>query len=108
MRLHGEATTVEVLKLYEIAAEDDPNDWKTNWEIGDLSFQEFDVDHAAAAFARAVAVARTDHEREAATRSLGFTPGPAGEIFRCGQEPPVLHSTSRSSSSRPNRSRPPR
>ena len=38
MRLHGEATMAEVLKLYETAAEDDPNDWKTNWLIGDLSF----------------------------------------------------------------------
>ncbi len=68
---HGEATMLEVMKLYEAAAEDDPDDWKTNWEIGELSRMQYDYDHAAAAFARAAAVARTDREREAASRLLG-------------------------------------
>jgi tetratricopeptide (TPR) repeat protein len=68
---HGEATMLEVMKLYEAAAEDDPDDWKTNWEIGELSRMQYDYGHAAAAFARAAAVARTDREREAASRLLG-------------------------------------
>jgi tetratricopeptide (TPR) repeat protein len=73
MREHGEATVLEVLKLYETAAEDDPDDWKTNWEIGEMSRLQYSYDHAAAAYARAAAVARTDRGREAANRLLGVT-----------------------------------
>ena len=40
MREHGEATTLEVLKLYDIAAADDPADSKTNLMRGWLSQQE--------------------------------------------------------------------
>ena len=46
MREHGEATTLDVLKLYDIAAEDDPNDSKTNLMRGWLSQQEHEYKQA--------------------------------------------------------------
>ena len=71
MREHGEATTLEVLKLYDIAAVDDPADSKTNLMRGWLSQQEHDYAPAAAAYRQAIDGARTDREREAAYRGLG-------------------------------------
>jgi tetratricopeptide (TPR) repeat protein len=72
MREHGEATTLEVLKLYDIAAADDPADTKTNLMRGLLSQQEHDYAKAAAAYQQAIAGARTDREREAAYSGLGY------------------------------------
>jgi tetratricopeptide (TPR) repeat protein len=80
MREHGETTTLEVLNLYETAAEDDPDDWKTNLLIGRLSQQEHDYGRSSAALVRAVAAARTDRERETAYRYLGFTQQRQGKL----------------------------
>lgn len=71
MREHGEATTLEVLKLYDMAAADDPADAKTNLMRGWLSQQEHDYAKAAAAYQQAIDGARGDREREAAYRGLG-------------------------------------
>ncbi len=73
MREHGEATTLDVLELYDIAAEDDPNDWTTNRMRGWLSQQEHEYDKSAAAYAQAVTNSRTDRERESAYTGLGTT-----------------------------------
>ncbi len=71
MREHGEATTLEVLKLYDIAAADDPGDSKTNRMRGSLSQQEHDYAKAASAYQQAIDSAHGDREREAALRGLG-------------------------------------
>jgi len=71
MRQHGEATTLEVLKLYDIAASDDPADAKTNLMRGRLSQEEHDYARAASAYQQAINSARGDREREAALRGLG-------------------------------------
>ena len=71
MREHGEATTLEVLNLYDIAAADDPTDCKTNLMRGWLSQQEHDYAKAATAYQQAIDGARGDREREAAYRGLG-------------------------------------
>jgi tetratricopeptide (TPR) repeat protein len=71
MREHGEATTLEVLKLYDIAAADDPADSKTNRIRGRLSQDEHDYAKAATAFQQAIDGARSDREREAAYQGLG-------------------------------------
>ena len=71
MREHGEATTLDVLKLYDIAAADDPSDTKTNLMRGRLSQEEHDYAKAAAAYQQAIDNAGTDRERETAYRGLG-------------------------------------
>ena len=71
MREHGEATTLEVLKLYDIAAADDPADSKTNRMRGWLSQQEHDYAKAATAYQLAIDGAHSDRERETAYRGLG-------------------------------------
>jgi tetratricopeptide (TPR) repeat protein len=71
MREHGEATTLDVLKLYDIAAVDDPADSKTNRMRGWLSQQEHDYAKAASAYQQAIDSAHGDREREAALRGLG-------------------------------------
>ena len=71
MREHGEATTLEVLKLYDIAAADDPGNSKTNRMRGLLSQQEHDYAKAATAYQQAIDGARSDREREAVYRGLG-------------------------------------
>lgn len=71
MREHGEANTLEVLKLYDLAAADDPTDSKTNRMRGWLSQQEHDYAKAATAFQQAIGGARSDRERENSYRGLG-------------------------------------
>jgi len=71
MRAHGEATTADVLALYDKAAALDPSHFKTQIERARLAHDLGDLTRAKAAAQQALAVATTDSERADALKTLG-------------------------------------
>ncbi|HLY80529.1 MAG TPA: tetratricopeptide repeat protein, partial [Caulobacteraceae bacterium] len=71
MRAHGEATTADVLALYDRAAALDPSHFKTQAERVRLARDAGDLVRARAAATQALSVATTDGERAAAQRLVG-------------------------------------
>ncbi len=71
MRAHGEATTAEVLDLYDRAAALDPSHFKTQVERVRLARDSGDLVRARAAAAQALNISTNDGERAAAQRMVG-------------------------------------
>jgi tetratricopeptide (TPR) repeat protein len=71
MRAHGEATTADVLDLYDRAAALDPSHFRTQVERVRLARDSGDLIRAQAAATQALSVATTDVERAAALRLVG-------------------------------------
>ena len=71
MRAHGEATTADVLDLYDRAAALDPSHFRTQVERVRLARDSGDLIRAKAAATQALNVATTDVERAAALRLVG-------------------------------------
>jgi len=71
MRAHGEATTADVLALYDQAAALAPNDFKVQIQRARLTNDLGDLPRARAAAEQAIAVAATDGERAQALKSIG-------------------------------------
>jgi tetratricopeptide (TPR) repeat protein len=71
MRAHGEATTADVLELYDKAAGLDPSHFRTQVERVRLARDAGDLVRARAAAEQALSVATTDGERAAAQRLVG-------------------------------------
>jgi tetratricopeptide (TPR) repeat protein len=71
MRAHGEASTADVLALYDKAAGLDPNNFRTEIERARLAHDLGDLNRAKAAAQQALAVSTTDTERALALKALG-------------------------------------
>ncbi|HTX48956.1 MAG TPA: tetratricopeptide repeat protein [Caulobacteraceae bacterium] len=71
MRAHGEATTADVLALYDKAAALDPSDFKTEIARARLAHDLGDLSRARAASEQAGKVAATDRERAVALDMIG-------------------------------------
>ncbi|HUO11665.1 MAG TPA: tetratricopeptide repeat protein, partial [Caulobacteraceae bacterium] len=71
MRAHGEATTADVLALYDKAAELDPSHFKTQIERARLAHDLGDLTRARAAAEQAGKVVATDRERAIALDMVG-------------------------------------
>ena len=71
MRVHGEATVVDVLQLWDQASALDPSDAVTHIHRAILAQQKGELDRAESAASLAVSTARTDVVRSAALDSLG-------------------------------------
>ena len=71
MRDHGEATTADVLALYDEAAKLDPSNFEVQIQRAELAAEFGDVNRARAAAELAVATARTDPDRAVADVEVG-------------------------------------
>jgi len=75
MRVHGEATTADVLDLYDKAAALDPSHFKTQIDRARLARDLGELSRARSAAAEAAQVATTDQERATAQRVIGEVAG---------------------------------
>ncbi len=71
MRAHGEATTADVLALYDKANDLDPSNFKTDLERARLARDLGDLVRAKADAKQAIAVAATESERASALKTIG-------------------------------------
>jgi tetratricopeptide (TPR) repeat protein len=71
MRVHGEATTADVLELYDRAAALDPAHFRTQIERARMARDLGDLARARAAAEQALKVATTEQEHATAERALG-------------------------------------
>ena len=71
MRVHGEATTADVLELYDRASALDPGHFQTQIERARMALDLGDLSRARAAADQALKVATTEQEHATADRALG-------------------------------------
>ena len=85
MRVHGEATTADVLELYDRAAEVDPGHFKTQIERARMARDLGDLTRARVAVEQALKVATTEQEHATAERALGEVGAAQHDFTGAGQ-----------------------